>query len=375
MSGTSLDGVDAVLVRLQRRDDGFSIRRLAFSHTSYPRGLKAMLLKNSARDSSNVEDIARLNFLLGGISADAVRKVARKGGIAATKIQLIGSHGQTIAHLPRPMRLFRKKISATLQIGDPSVIAAQTGVPTIGDFRVADVAVGGQGAPLVPYFDWLVFRSKSRNRVLLNIGGIANLTLLPAGCSLNDVRAFDTGPGNMVVDALMQRFYGRQFDVNGRSAAGGRVAKDLLAKAMRNEYFRRPLPKSAGREEFGDRFVAGFLKSTAKMKKRDIIATASVVTPLAIHEACMRYGRWKGGIDDLIISGGGARNKFFMTTLRELFGGAAVKTTDEFGIPVQEKEAICFAVLAYETFMGRAANLPSVTGARRRVVLGKICQP
>lgn len=375
MSGTSLDGVDAALVRLGRDRNGVSISRVAFLHKPFPGGLKALLLKNSTREESNVENIARLNFLLGEISADAVRDVARKAGIAPSRIALIGSHGQTISHLPNAQRLFGKKIAATLQIGDPSVIAARTGILTIGDFRVADVAVGGQGAPLVPYFDWLVFRSRSRNRVLLNIGGIANLTLLPAGCPLDKVRAFDTGPGNMIVDMLMRRLYGRQFDMEGRTALSGNVVTSLLAGVMKNKYFRRPLPKSTGREEFGSGFVSDFLKRAGKATKRDIIATASMITPLAVYDAFKRYARWNRSADDVIVSGGGVRNKFFLTALRELFGEGVVKTTDEFGIPAEEKEAICFAVFAYETLAGRAVNIPAVTGAKRRVVLGKICQP
>jgi len=374
MSGTSLDGVDAALVRLHTDRKGLSITRVAFLHKSFPVGLKALLLKNSTREGSNVEDIARLNFLLGEISADAVLSVARKARVTTSRIALIGSHGQTISHLPNSKRFFGRKIAATLQIGDPSVIAARTGILTIGDFRVADVAVGGQGAPLVPYFDWLVFRSRSRNRVLLNIGGIANLTLLPAGCPLDRVSALDTGPGNMIVDTLMQRLYGRQLDLDGRTALSGNVDAILLATVLKNKYFRRPLPKSTGREEFGSEFVTAFLKRAGKARKKDIIATASMITPLAVYDAVNRYARWNRSVDDLIVSGGGVRNKFFLTALRELFGEGVVKTTDEFGIPASEKEAICFAVLAYETLSGRAANLPSVTGARRRVVLGKICQ-
>ena len=375
MSGTSLDGIDASLVRLRRTRGGLHISRIAFHHQPFPRGVKAALLSNSTREGSNVEDIARLNFLHGELSAEVVKKVARKAGVPLARLDLIGSHGQTISHLPGPVRFLGRNISATLQIGDPSVIAVRTGVVTVGDFRVGDVAAGGQGAPLVPYFDWLMFRSRTRNRMVLNIGGIANMTLLPPGCAQGEVRAFDTGPGNMVVDALMRRLYGRPFDANGYTAMSGEIIGSLLSSTMKHPYFRRSLPKSTGREEFGERFVASFLRKAGKARKRDIIATASLVTTLAVYDASRRYARGGRRVDDLIVSGGGTKNRFFLAVLKELFGNDTVKLTDEFGIPSGEKEAICFAVLAFETLSGRAANLPSVTGASHSVVLGKICHP
>jgi anhydro-N-acetylmuramic acid kinase len=210
---------------------------------------------------------------------------------------------------------------------------------------------------------------------VLNIGGIANVTMLPPACRQERVIAFDTGPGNMVVDALMKRLYRRDYDVDGRTALAGEIIIPLLASTMKHPYFRHPLPKSTGREEFGDRFVSAFMRQAGKVRKRDMIATASLVTPLAVHDAWRRYSNGTRYVDDLIVSGGGARNRFFLAALEELFGSKVVRLSDEFGIPWGEKEAICFAVLAFETFAGRTSNLPSVTGAARRMVLGKICQP
>jgi anhydro-N-acetylmuramic acid kinase len=208
----------------------------------------------------------------------------------------------------------------------------------------------------------------------LNIGGIANMTLLPPGCSQQEVVAFDTGPGNMVVDALVHRLYKRPFDAGGRIALSGEIIGGLLASTMKNPYFKRPLPKSTGREEFGERFVSSFLRGAGKARKRDIVATASLVTVFAIYDAWRRHSDGNR-VNDLIISGGGVKNMFFLTALKELFGSETVRLSDEFGIPAGEKEAVCFAALAFETLSGRTANLPSVTGARRRVVLGKLCQP
>lgn len=374
MSGTSLDGIDAVLVKISTRRSGLAVRRVAFSHRSFQPGLRARLLANSSSESSSVEDITRLNVVMGELIADAVRVVARKGRVPLSSVDLIGSHGQTICHLPAPRWVAGKRVSATLQIGDPSVIAARTGIPTIGDFRSADMAHGGQGAPLVPLFDWLMFRSPSRTRVLLNLGGIANISFLPAGCRKDEVIAFDTGPGNMVVDALMRRMYGKPMDRNGRTALSGRIVPGLLDEAMGHRYFRRSPPKSAGREDFGETFVRRFMKHPPH-SRRDRIATASFVTPLAVYDACSRFLPPSAPIDDLIVSGGGAKNRFFMKVLREFFGAAVVKDSAQFGIPAEEKEAICFAVLAWETAHGRPGNLPLVTGAKREVVLGKYCRP
>ncbi|MDH4071038.1 MAG: anhydro-N-acetylmuramic acid kinase [Ignavibacteria bacterium] len=374
MSGTSLDGIDAVLVKIGTRRSGVTISRIAFSHLSFPPGLRSRLLANSTADGGSVEAITRLNVAMGELIADAVRSVARKGKVPLSSVDLIGSHGQTICHLPQPRMVAGKRVRATLQIGDPSVVAARTGIPTVGDFRSADMAHGGQGAPLVPYFDWLMFRSPARTRVLLNIGGIANISFLPAASRKEDVLAFDTGPGNMVVDALMRTMYRKPMDRNGRTALSGRIAPGLLDEAMSHRYFRRRPPKSAGREEFGETFARLFAEHRTRAKA-DRIATASFVTPLAIYDACQRFLPPSTAIDDLIVSGGGGKNTFFMKVLREFFGDRTVRSSDQFGIPAAEKEAICFAVLAWETAHGRPGNLPSVTGAKREAVLGRYCQP
>jgi anhydro-N-acetylmuramic acid kinase len=375
MSGTSLDGIDAVLLRVSGDGARTSFRQLAYVERAFPRGLRDFVLRNSIPEPSRVDDIARLNFLLAELYADAVRQVARAGGVRMSQIALIGSHGQTIRHEPKPVTLFGKKVRATLQLGDPSVLATLTGVCTVGDFRVADMAAGGQGAPLVPYFDWLVFRSKSANRLVLNIGGIANVTVLPKKSSTSEVFAFDTGPGNMVVDSVMRRLYGRPFDRNGETAFQGTVLPDVFSRMIRHPYLRLKPPKSTGREEFGDEFVSDVLKLARRKDRRDVVATVSQFTAYAVYVAYRQFVQRRMRVDELIVSGGGAENLFFVGELRRYFGACSVRLSDEFGIPSDSKEAICFAILANETVAGKATNIPAVTGARRPVVLGKICVP
>ncbi len=374
MSGTSLDGIDSVLLRVQGSGTTTRFKLLAHAALKFPRGLKQLLLKNSVPETSRVDEIARLNFLLAELYADAVKAVARKANVLLSKIDLIGSHGQTIHHLPKPKKMFGKTIRATLQIGDPSVLATLTGITTVGDFRVADVAVGGEGAPLVPYFDWLAFRSKTRNRILLNIGGIANMTVLPKKCSVDDVIAFDTGPGNMVVDALMQKLLKKSFDKNGMVAVRGMVALELFEWMRKHPYLKRKPPKSTGREEFGDTFIEDLMKRAQQYAHEDIIATASLFTAYAVYDSFRRFVGRTMCFDELILSGGGAKNSFFVDALRVYFKSCTVRLSNEFGVPSDAKEAMCFAILANETVAGNPTNLPRVTGAKRKVVLGTTCR-
>ena len=375
MSGTSLDGIDAVLLRVWGSGAATRFEQLAYLERAFPPKIRVLLLLNSMPDTSRVDDLARLNMLLAHLYADAVHAVARKAGVAMRHIDLIGSHGQTVHHLPRPVRMAGTLVRATLQIGDPSALATLTGIPTVGNFRIADMAAGGEGAPLVPYFDWLMFRSRTLNRILLNIGGIANITALPKGCAVKDVLAFDTGPGNMVVDGLMKHFYGRRFDRDGMVASQGTVIPALLAMLSRHPYLRRKPPKSTGRELFGEDFLKLILRHARGKVPADIVHTAALLTPLAVYDACTRFVKSRMKVDEIIVSGGGARNKFFLESLRELFGGVRVVTAQEMGMNADAKEAICFAVLANETLAGNPANLPAVTGASRPVVLGTVSFP
>jgi len=375
MSGTSLDGIDAVLLRIRGSGTATRFEQLAFATYPFPKGVRRLLLKNSAPGTSRVDEITRLNFLLAELYAEAVRALVRRAGKKLSDIAVIGSHGQTIHHLPKPVTLFGHTVRATLQIGDPSVLATLTGVTTVGDFRVADMAVGGQGAPLVPYVDWLLFRSKTVNRLLLNIGGIANVTVLPKRCSAEGVFAFDTGPGNMVVDSLMHEFYGKSFDQNGATARRGDVALELFNLMRKHPYLKTGPPKSTGREEFGEGFVRSILRHASGYDREDIVATAAQFTAYAVYDGYRRFVAQRMNADELIVSGGGARNRFLVDELKRYFTHSKVRVIDEFGLSADAKEAICFAVLANETMVGNPTNLPRVTGARRRVILGKICRP
>ena len=375
MSGTSLDGISAVLLRVRGSGTSTWFRQVAFAQYPFPRGMKELLLRNSMPATSRVDEICRLNFVLAELYAESAKKLLRKAGVKLRDLDLIGSHGQTIHHLPNPRKMFGKTIRSTLQIGDPSVLATLTGVCTVGDFRVADMAVGGQGAPLVPYFDWLVFRSGSKSRILLNIGGIANITVLPKSCTPDQVLAFDTGPGNMVVDALMQQFFNKPFDHDGEKASQGTVSLHLLKQMAKHPYLRRTPPKSTGREEFGMEFTSTLLKHAKQRIATDIVATASRFTAFCVHDAYNRFVGKTMKADEIIVSGGGARNRYILAELNRYFAGSKVRLADEFGVSSDAKEAICFAILANETIAGNPANMLGATGARKRVVLGKICRP
>jgi anhydro-N-acetylmuramic acid kinase len=362
MSGTSADGIDVAIVEVQGR----RLRPLAHYGFPYPPGVREAILGIS-NTNTHTARIARLNVLVGELFAEAALRACRRAGVA--KLDLIGSHGQTIYHQGTPERLFGRPIACTLQIGEPAVIAARTGVNVVADFRPADVAAGGQGAPLVPYVDYLLYRHPRRNRVALNIGGIANITSVPAGAAADQVIAFDTGPGNMVLDALAGHFTGgrQRFDRNGRMAARGRVNRELLDELLRDRYFRRHPPKTAGREQYGTELVARLLERG--LPAEDLMATATAFTAASIALGIRRFAAWPG---EVIVSGGGLHNRQLMAQLAAFLPGVRVRPSDDFGINSDAKEAIAFAVLAYETWRRRPSNLPSATGARRPVILGKL---
>jgi len=373
MSGTSVDCIDAALISITGSSTSTKFKQLAFVSHPYPKGFREYVLKNSLPGTGSVDTISTLNILIAQFFVDAVKMVARKARIPIGKIDLIGSHGQTVHHLPTALRLFGKSVRSTLQIGDPSTIAKLTGIITIGDFRTGDMALGGQGAPLVPYFDFLAFRSATRSRALLNIGGIANITLLPKNCSVRDVLAFDTGPGNMIIDALMKKLYGKEFDDKGAVASKGRILTGVIRSMLAHPYLKQAPPKSTGREVFGKMFVDEIVRRTRGARNQDIIATVTEFTPLTIYQQYSQFLRKRCRLDELVVSGGGAHNGYIMEALRRYFAPAEIMTSDELGIPSDSKEAVCFAILANETISGNPSNVPRVTGARTPAILGKIC--
>jgi anhydro-N-acetylmuramic acid kinase len=317
---------------------------------------------------------------VGECFAQATLKIIEQAGAKPDETDLIGSHGQTIHHLPFAEPLAGIAASGTLQIGEPSVIAKRTGIITVADFRAADMALGGQGAPLVPFLDFMVFHSTAQTRGVLNIGGIANLTILKKGGSLDEVIAFDTGHGNMVMDALAQKFFGKPFDKNGELAAQGKVSEKLLAELLQHPYFTKPIPQSTGREEFGAAYCEHLMQRAAHLQPYgrslatcDLLATATALTAETIARDARLLEKRFGKMDELIVSGGGMHNRTLMAMLQDRFAPAKITTTDDYGLPGDAKEAILFAVLANETVGGFAGNVPSVTGAKAATVLGKIC--
>jgi anhydro-N-acetylmuramic acid kinase len=345
MSGTSLDGIDVAVVDINRN----RIRTIAHSTTRYPGATRARILA-----ASTPAEISRLNFALGELYAKAV------AATGVDSIQLIGCHGQTIYH---------EGGLNTLQIGEASVIAERLGVPVVSDFRTRDIAAGGQGAPLVPFADFLLFSSRKVDRVALNIGGIANITILERGAKPGQVIAFDTGPGNMVIDQLVERMTsGKQrFDRNGAIAARGHVNRPLLDSLLRNRYYRAAPPKSAGREEYGAEFVDRLIVS--KLPMEDLISTATALTAATIAAAVTRFAP---ATSELIAAGGGIHNRQLIAQLAAFLPDCRITTTAEFGVDPDAKEAIAFAILAYRTWTRQTGNLPSATGAGRPVILGKI---
>jgi anhydro-N-acetylmuramic acid kinase len=382
MSGTSADGINVALVRIadSRPSAGRGkahgrnrIQLIGQSEYRYPPKVRAAVLEAMNASRASVADLARLDSLLGVLYADAVLATQQR---FRTKLDLVGCHGQTFYHQAVPQRFLGKQISTTWQTGEAAWIAARVGVPVVSDFRPADMAAGGKGAPLVPYLDYLWFRDERVGRIAQNIGGIANLTAIAAGAGSDRVLAFDTGPGNMVIDAVTQRLFKRAFDDEGRIAAAGKVIEPVLRRLLADPFFRAKPPKTAGREEFGRDFVREFLRLCGGARKQDVVATATALTARSIADAIDRFvlRKGEGSFQELIVSGGGLKNATLVAMLRENLApsGVVVRLSDEFGLPSEAKEAIAFAVLAYETWHRRPSNIPSATGARRPAILGKI---
>ncbi len=377
MSGTSLDGVDAVLATIEGSGTDLSVEQEGFVHQPYPDALSSLLRRNSTPEQSSVQEITRLHVRLANLYADAVDRVLETSGTSRDALDLVGSHGQTVHHLPEPADCAGEAVRATLQLGNPSTLANRLGVPVVGDFRAADVALGGQGAPLVPYFDYVTCTDPDEHRGLLNLGGIANLTVLPAGAAPEDVRAFDTGPANMVIDALADRLFDQPYDPNGQYAAEGTSDHDLLADLLEGEFFHREPPKSTGREKFGADYVDRLLgvAQSRGLSPEDTMATATLLTAASVYQAYARYIRPEQSIDTLIASGGGTHNDTLMTMLEDAFSPIPVRSAAQYGLNADAKEALCFAVLAHETVNGVPTNLPSVTGASAPTLLGTVSVP
>jgi len=384
MSGTSADGIDVALVRVMGR--GFRTRFELLAHESYPypAAVRRCVINMMNAPAASVADLSRLNFLLAELYGEAVNDAAKKHSL---KVELVGCHGQTLYHQGVAAPFLGRKIACTWQTGEGSIIAARCGAPAVTDFRPADMAARGTGAPLVPFLDYVLFRHNRRGRILQNIGGIGNLTSIPPAASPDKVVAFDTGPGNMVIDQLMERFFKKNYDRDGITAAKGKVLDVVLSEILKGKFFRRTPPKTAGREEFGREFVDALLRRCGRARPEDIVATATELTARTIagsvrfvlekaeRESANADGKVFGASGwDYIVSGGGSQNKTLMRLIRRELEplGLRVQSSDEVGLLSQAKEAVAFAILAYQTWRREPSNIPSATGAGRPAILGKL---
>ncbi|MFZ4592549.1 MAG: anhydro-N-acetylmuramic acid kinase, partial [Ignavibacteria bacterium] len=339
LSGTSVDAVDIVLIKFKGKGENVSLKVIEYKEYKIPAGIKEFVLKVSHKESGSVDDVCRLNFILGKFYANCINKFLKQNGISAKKVDVIGSHGQTIHHLPLTEKFNGIKYKSTLQIGDPSVIANQTGIITIGDFRTADVAHDGGGAPLVPYLDFVMFRSNKTDRILLNIGGISNLTYLPAKCKFIDVVAFDTGPGNMMIDYLSQKFFSKSFDKECKISRKGIINKKLFSDIKKKDTFLlKKYPKSTGRELYHKSFVDSILKNYKSEPKENILRTFTEYTAFSVSENIKRLLKLSNKKFELLVSGGGASNYLIMDGLKNYLLNAAVSKVNSGGITTSNKE-------------------------------------
>jgi anhydro-N-acetylmuramic acid kinase len=401
MSGTSADAIDIALAKISGAPPNVSPQLLNRTSINFQKAIRTEILRVAEQQPITAGELSQLNFRLGEVFADAILTACQRFRITAKKLALIGSHGQTIFHQGQPVRYLGTPTASTLQIGEPSIIAARTGVTTVADFRPADVALGGQGAPLVPYADYLLYRHPAIGRVSLNLGGIANITVLPAGAKPSQIFAFDTGPANMLIDGLVSHFtHGRQrYDQDAAIAQAGRAIPALLDELMKDPYLKIAPPKSTGREYYGHAYLKTLLSLARRhqAKPADTIRAATIFTALSVVDALHRFVFPKHKIHQLILSGGGARNPLMVAQLTAALAASnqagsllgarhaaphlgnkpgsrkmELLSSAQLGVPEDAKEAFAFALMAYETFHRRPANLPSATGARGPAILGKI---
>ena len=375
MSGTSADGIDVAVVRITPGRQRARLSLVAHEGFPYPAVLRRAVLVAMNAAQTSTKELGQLNWRLGLAYTEAVQATLKRHRV---KLDLIGCHGQTLYHQARPAAYAGRHFPCTWQAGEAGAIAAAMGVPVVSNFRPADMLAGGQGAPLVPLLDYVLFADARRGRVLQNIGGIANLTAIPAGAPADAVLAFDTGPGNMLIDALASACFGKKYDRNGSIAARGSVIESVLRDAMRDAYFKLKPPRTAGREQFGQTYAARFLAECRRHGERaeNAIATATALTADTIAESYRQFvaPRMKRAPVDYIVSGGGARNATLVAMLGQRLEpmGCAVATSEDFGLPAEAKEAAAFALLAWQTWHRLPGNLRSATGAKKAVVLGQV---
>ncbi|MFD2616150.1 anhydro-N-acetylmuramic acid kinase AnmK [Terrilactibacillus laevilacticus] len=372
MTGTSVDGVDAALVNICGYGKGSKIKLIHSKTFDFPDEIKNEIFLAMDIEKSNVELICSLNYKLGQLFANCVQKLCHEASVKVSDLTAIGSHGQTIYHIPNPLA---SNMSSTLQLGEPAIIAYETNTTVISNFRAMDMAAGGVGAPLVPYTDYILYGNNQFGRTLQNIGGIGNVTVLPKNCELEDVFAFDTGPGNMIIDSLCNKLLNESFDKDGKYGSKGKVQKHIVDTWMKMDYFMKTPPKATGRELFGEHFVEQELKKYPGISSEDWIATATYFTAKSIAHAYLNYVFPNVEIDEIIIGGGGSYNPTLIQMLKNLLPNYTIKTQEDIGFSSSSKEAIAFAILANETLHRKPSNVPKATGAKQHVVLGQFTYP
>lgn len=368
MSGTSLDGIDVALVKIDGYGQNSKVRLIKYIKEDMPKDVKKEIMNCCDINKSNVRDICSLNFKLGYIFADAIKKLCKKIDFPIEKVDLIGCHGQTIYHLANDNE---KYIRSTLQIGEPAVIAYQTKTKVVSNFRTMDMAAGGQGAPLVPYTEYLIYRN-SKSRLLQNIGGIGNVTVIPGNCTIEDVYAFDTGPGTMIIDEAVKQLKGMPYDRNGDIAFKGKINVDLLKELMNMDYVKKLPPKTTGREMFGEEFTYNLIKKWSHISDENFICTITAFTANSISEGYKKFIFPNVKIEEIIIGGGGSYNNTLVGMLKRLLPDYKIMIQEDLGYSSDSKEAIAFAILANETINNNYGNITKATGAKERVILGNI---
>lgn len=369
MSGTSLDGIDVVLTEIEGLDENTKVKVLAFRTYAYEPSLKTKIIQALSLETSNAKLLSSLNVELAQAYGACVFALCKAQNISLESIDFIAMHGQTIYHIDGEASGF---VPSSLQLGDGSYLATITQSTVVSNFRNADIALGGRGAPLVPFADYVLFRDLSKDRLLQNIGGISNLCYIPANATIDDVIAFDNGPGNMMIDRAMQLLFDKPFDKDGEIAAKGQVIETLFDEILAHPFFQQSPPKSTGREVFGDQYTDALLKRYQQAKPEDIITTLTHVTAHGITDAYQRFLPQRHPTEEIILSGGGAHNKTLVSLIKHYAGCDRLYTTLDFGIDGDALEALAFVILGHQTLAGRPANVPNATGAKSQVVLGSI---
>ena len=369
MSGTSLDGIDCLIAEIEGTFTQTKVNPIAFKTYPFEQSLLEKIKKSFSKTESSSELLCSLNFELGEAFASAAKNLCEESDIQIDDISFVASHGQTIFHIGNP---YDGLVRSSLQLGEGAVIANQLMTTVVSNFRAADIAFGGQGAPLVPYADFILFQSETRSRSIHNIGGIANMSVLPKGCLADDVFAFDSGPGNMMIDCAMRELYHLPYDEDGKVARSGKLIQELLNELMKSPYLGQKPPKSTGRELFGDQLTKQLIQKYKDHAKEDIVHTLTQFTVHSIVEAYKNFILPRVSIDEIIFCGGGSYNKYLLESVQNELKTIKVMVLEDLGMNSSFKEALAFIILGNETLHMNPSNLKQATGAKKNGILGQV---